>query len=209
MNIEPARTRPHCSADIDIAELSAAASVSPWMRVAIGVVIALAASQAATEVHRFGPEWRPAVERSLSSREVMALGKPKPVPGESGKFTVRIASKALVPRFVRFVAVTVPPANGKAQDEAAPGDLDLAALFVVRPSDGTAEASVSVSLERTTPGEYRIAPQDRDRLVDWLLDNVDALDAGQVAVDALDGLAAGHEADVTVSLAPPGASATP
>lgn len=205
MNIQPARTRPQCSADIDSAELSAAASANLWMRVAIGVVIALAASQATTEVHRFGPEWRPAVERSLSSREVMALGKPMPVPGESGKFTVRIASKALVPRFVRFVAVTVPRANGEQNEAAARGD--LAALFVVRPSDGTAEASVSVSLERVAAGEYRVASQDQDRLVGWLLDNVDALDAGQVAVDALDGLAAGHEADVTVSLVPPGASA--
>ena len=207
MNIEPMRTRSNGCFEIGKPGLPATASVTLWMRMAIGVVIALSASHAATEVHRFDSEWRPAVERSLSSREVMTLGKPVPVPGESGQFTVRIASKALVPRFVRFVAVAVPPANGE-QNEAA-GLSDLAALFVVRPTGGAVKASVSVTLARTTAGEYRIAPQDQDRLVDWLRDNVDALDAGDVAVEALDGLAAGSQAEATVRLLPPGASAVP
>lgn len=207
MNIEPTATRPRCGADGDNAELPAAGRVTLWMRVAIGIVIALSATPGATEVHRFGPEWRPAVERSLSSREVMALGKPVPVPGESGKFTVRIASKALVPRFVRFVAVAAPLANGEQNEAAAQGD--LAALFVIRPTGGAVKASFSVSLARTTASEYRIAPQDQDRLVDWLRDNVDALDAGHVAVEAVDGLAAGSQAEATVRLLPPGASASP
>ena len=205
---EPKPARHRRGFEIGRSELSATAGMTLWMRVAIRIAIALLASQAATEVHRFGAEWRPAVERSLSSQEVMALGKPMPVPGESGKFTVRIASKALVPRFVRFVAVAVPPADGEAQGEAA-APRDLAALFVVRPSGGAVGASISVSLARTTASEYRIAPQDQDRLVDWLLDHVGALDAGDVAVDALDGLAAGSQAEVAVALLPPGASTSP
>lgn len=170
-----------------------------WLAAIVAAVGA--ASAAAAEVHRFSPEWRGVVEASLTPREVMALGKPQPIAGSPGDFTVRVASEALMPRFVRSIAVRIASDEGEGTE--AQGN--ATALFVVKPAG---DASVSVSLEREETGEYRVAAKHQDRLADWLRSHVEALDAGHVAVDAVS-WSAGSPAEIVVDLQPPGPLASP
>ena len=170
-----------------------------WLAAIVAVVTVT--SPAAAEVHRFSPEWRGVVEASLTPREVMALGKPEPIAGSPGEFTVRIASEALMPRFVRSIVIRTAGSEGEATE--AQGN--ATALLVVKPAG---DASVSVSLERMETGEYRVAAKDQDRLADWLRSHVEALDAGHIAVDAVS-WSAGSPAEIVVDLQPPDPLASP
>ena len=174
-----------------------------WLAAIVAIVAV--ASPATAELHRFSPEWRGVVEGSLTPREVMALGKPAPIAGSPGDFTVRIASEALMPRFVRSIVVRIASGEGKGE-----GQGNATALFVVKPVGGVDDASMSlsVSLERMETGEYRVAAKDQDRLADWLRSHVEALDAGHIAVDAVS-WTTGSAADVVVDLQPPGPLASP
>ena len=169
-----------------------------WLATVAVVAVAIPAT---AEVHRFSPEWRGVVEASLTPREVMALGKPEPIAGSPSEFTVRIASEALMPSFVRSIVIRTAGSEGEATE--AQGN--ATALLVVKPAG---DASASVSLERMETGDYRVAAKDQDRLADWLRSHVEALDAGHIAVDAIS-WTTGSAADVVVDLQPPGPLASP
>lgn len=161
---------------------------------------ALVAGSAAADVHRLGGDWRAQVEPALTPNEVMSMGERTPVDGRPGEFMVRIPREALVPKFVEAVAI-VETSSGDAVADQPTGP--VLASFVVRPDSGTVADALRVAFTRTGAGPYRVAPEDRRSLANWLLDRLDALDAGQVAVRAVEGLPVDDQSKLAVILSPP------
>lgn len=161
---------------------------------------ALVAGSAAADVHRLSGDWRDQVEPALTPNEVMSMGERTPVDGRPGDFMVRIPREALVPKLVESVAI-VETNNGKAVANEPSGP--ILASFVVRSHGGTVADPLRVAFTRTGSGRYRVASQDRRSLANWLLDHLDALDAGQVAVRAVEGLPIDDQSKLAVILSPP------
>ena len=161
---------------------------------------ALIAGSTAADVHRFGGDWRDQVEPALTPNEVMSMGETTPVDGRPGEFTVRIPREALVPKFVEAVAI-VETNNGDAVADQPTGP--VLASFVVRPDSGTVADALRIAFTRTGAGRYRVASEDRRSLATWLLDHLDALDAGQVTVRSVEGLPIDDQSKLAVILSPP------
>lgn len=161
---------------------------------------ALVAVSTAAEEHRFSEGWRAQVEPALTPNEVMSMGERTPVDGRPGDFTVRIPREALVPKFVESVAI-VQTNDGNVVASQPPGP--VLASFVVRTPSGAVADALPVAFTRTRAGRYRVASQDRHSLANWLLNHLDALDAGLVAVRSVEGLPIGGQSKPAVILSPP------
>lgn len=169
-------------------------------RLVILLGAALIAGSTAADVHRFGGDWRDQVEPALTPNEVMSMGERTPVDGRPGEFMVRIPREALVPKFVEAVAIVETSSGDVVADQ--PSGPVLAS-FVVRSHGGTVADPLRVAFTRTGAGRYRVASQDRRSLANWLLDHLDALDAGQVAVRSVEGLPIDDQSKLAVILSPP------
>lgn len=173
------------------------------------VVIAwLLLSQVATAevVHRFDGGWRVSANRAFTQAEVLTLAVRVPLKDICAErpedvdpsvdcdtvgamdFQVRVPDERLVRKLFESIRFTVDGSNEHQVLEA----------VLVDQSDNSAMREIAAPLVESSPGTFTLAYPDASGLLAWFSSRLNAVDAGQVAIERIRGLAS--DGDVTFSV---------